>query len=363
MSDEHAKQVVLIVDDVPENTDMLAAILSVDYRTKVAFNGEKTIEMAHSDDPPDLILLDVVMPGMDGLEVCRRLKRDDKTKNIPVIFVSGNEEKTDEANGFEAGGVDYITKPVSIPIVTARVKTHLAIHDQNKTLEDKVAERTAQLEEAFNRLKTASIDSILRLSKAAEYKDDDTGVHVVRMSKYAAAVASQLALDGDFVETLLWAAPMHDIGKIGIPDRVLLKPGKLNNEEWAIMQRHCEMGSNILEGSDSDIIQLAETVARTHHEKWDGSGYPQKLKGENIPIEGRITAIADVFDALTSRRPYKEPFSVEKSFEILKEGKAKHFDPAVVDAFFEVESEILSIKAQFKEASIFPPGILTRLSE
>ena len=186
---------------------------------------------------------------------------------------------------------------------------------------------------------------------------------MLRVSNYAAAVARQMNLDEDFVDKLLWASPMHDIGKIGIPDKVLLKPGKLDAEEWAIMQTHCEMGFSILMGSDSGILQMAEVVALTHHEKWDGNGYPQKLKGDAIPLEGRITAIADVFDALTSERPYKKAFSNEKSFDIIREGRGNHFDPAVVDAFFQIEAEILDIKDQFetdphKKKTVIPKNFM-----
>ncbi|MBN2803951.1 MAG: two-component system response regulator [Deltaproteobacteria bacterium] len=348
------RQVVLVVDDAPENIDVLAGILSSNYRVKVALNGKKALEIASSDDAPHIILLDIMMPGMDGIDVCKRLKENPDTKGIPVVFVTAKGEMSDETQGFAVGAVDYITKPVNPQLVSARVKTHLALYYQNKHLEEVVAARTSELNSAFNKLKAASIDTILRLSRAADYKDDDTGVHVIRMSNYAAAVATQLGHDKTFIENLLWAAPMHDIGKIGIPDRILLKPGKLDKEEWEFMQRHSEMGSNILMGSDSEIIQLAEVVALTHHEKWDGSGYPRGLKGEDIPISGRITAIADVFDALTTKRPYKEPFSIEKSFAIIKEGKGKHFDPNVVDAFFAAEENILKIKKRYQDGSIIP---------
>ncbi len=352
------KQRILVVDDTPENIDILVEVLS-DYQRIVALDGAKALEKAGAVNKPDLILLDVMMPGMDGFEVCRRLKQDPQTRDIPVIFITALDEDKDETRGLELGGVDYITKPFSPAVVQARVRTHLALKkaqtelaNQNVILEQRVTERTAQLRRAVDKLKEASLETIIRLSRAAEYKDDDTGAHVLRMSHYAAAVARQMGWNEADTEKLLHAAPMHDIGKIGIPDRILLKPGKLDDEEWKIMRRHSHMGTEILTGSDSPVICLAEVVAYTHHEKWDGSGYPRGLAGEDIPLEGRITAIADVFDALTSKRPYKDPFPLDKSLAIIREGRGAHFDPQVVDAFFAVEKELLEIKARYQDGGV-----------
>ena len=344
-------QTILIVDDFPENIDVLREVLRKEYRIKAAVNGATALRIARSEDPPDLVLLDVMMPELDGHEVCRQLKANQRTRGIPVIFVTTRGDVTDEARGFEVGCIDYITKPVSPPLVRARVRTHLALYDQNRVLEGEVSKRTSQLQNAYDQLKTASLDTIVRLSRAAEYKDDDTGAHVLRMSHYAAAVARKLELPEREVEALFHAAPLHDIGKIGIPDQILLKPGKLDVGEWDIMRQHCAMGAKILTDSPSEVIRLGEVVAMTHHEKWDGSGYPRQLAGESIHIAGRITTIADVFDALTSKRPYKDPFSIEKSFSIIREGREKHFDPAVVDAFFEVEQEVLAIKDEYRDES------------
>ncbi len=343
------KQTLLVVDDTPVNIDVLDGILGKDYKIKVALNGEKALKIAGSENPPDLILLDIMMPGMDGYEVCRRLKENDATKKIPVIFVTAKDEVEDETKGFKLGAADYITKPVSPPIVRERVKTHLALYDQNRVLEGKVRERTAQLRKAFETIKNASLDTILRLSRAAEYKDEDTGAHILRMSNYSVAVARKMGLGEKTVEAILYAAPMHDIGKIGTPDRILLKPGKLDPDEWEIMKKHATNGGRILVGSDAGFIKLGEVIALTHHEKWDGSGYPKGLKGTQIPLIGRIVAIGDVFDALTSKRPYKEPFSLKKSYNIIREGRGSHFDPDVVDAFFEAEDEILKIKERYKD--------------
>lgn len=350
MSESLQKQTILVVDDTPENIAILDEVLSKDYRIKIAINGESALKIATSSTPPDLVLLDVMMPDINGFEVCRRLKANQSTRKIPVIFVTTKGEVKDETKGFRYGGADYITKPISPPIVRERVKTHLALYDQNRVLEGMVQKRTEQLRQALERLKNASLDTIYRLSKAAEYRDEDTGAHILRMSNYSVAVARKMGLNADVVESLLYAAPMHDIGKIGIPDRVLLKPGKLDPKEWEIMKRHAGYGANILEGSRQNFITLGETIALTHHEKWDGSGYPHGLRGNEIPIEGRVVAVADVFDALTSKRPYKSPLSLEKAYAIIKEGNGGHFDPGVVDAFFAAEQEILDVREMYKDS-------------
>ena len=345
------KQAVLVVDDAPEHISVLVEILRRDYRVKFAVSGEKALAIAMVKNPPDLILLDVEMPGMDGYEVCRRLKQNPDTRKIPVIFVTALKESEAEEKGFDLGGVDYITKPINPSIVRARVKTHLALYDQNRVLDERVKVRTGQLRKALETIKGASLNTIHKLSRAAEFKDEDTGAHILRMSNYAAAVARKLGLDGEVIEAILYAAPMHDIGKIGTPDRILLKPGKLNAQEWEIMKQHVANGIRILEGSKEGFIQMAKTIVLTHHERWDGNGYPSGLKGEAIPIAGRIAAIADVFDALTSKRPYKEPFSIDKSFRIIKEGRGSHFDTQVVNAFFSAIDEILAIKERYKDDS------------
>jgi putative two-component system response regulator len=216
-------------------------------------------------------------------------------------------------------------------------------------LEEMVAERTEELRQAIGRIKLASLDTIHRLARAAEYRDEDTGTHIQRMSHYSAAIARRMGLSDVEVENLLYAAPMHDVGKIGIPDRILLKTGSLDADEWEIMKKHTTIGAEILRGSDAKFIQLAEVVALTHHEKWDGSGYPRGLRGSDIPLAGRIVAIADAFDALTSRRPYKEPYSMEKAFNTIRDGSGTHFDPDLVDTFFAVESEVLAVSKEYKD--------------
>lgn len=296
------KATILVVDDTPENIDILVGILSSDYKIRVAIDGPKALALAQKSTP-DIILLDVMMPGMNGYEVCERLKQDPLTCHIPVIFVTALAETADETQGFALGAVDYITKPVSAPVVQARVKTHLALYDQKRLLEQQVKERTKELEET-------RFEIIRRLGRAAEYKDNETGLHVVRMSLYARLLAIQSGLPDKYCELIYNAAPMHDIGKIGTPDSILKKPAKLDEPEWDEMQRHAEIGAEIIGDHHDPLLEMARRIALSHHEKWDGSGYPFGVSGQDIPIEGRIVAIADVFDALTSIRPYKKAWTV-----------------------------------------------------
>ena len=349
MEDQSSKRTILIVEDSPENIDVLAGILKKEYRLKIATNGEKALRIVAQAELPDLILLDIQMPGMDGYEVCRTLKKNPGTRKIPVIFVTALSSVQEEEKGFAAGGVDYIIKPVSPSIVRQRVKTHMALYDQNRILEEKVAHRTQQLENALLQIKDNSLETIHILSKAAEYRDEDTASHIYRMSSYCAAIARKMGLPEKTVESILYAAPMHDVGKIGIPDSILLKPGSLTDDEFAVMKQHTVIGAKILENSKTDFIRLGETIALTHHEWWNGTGYPQGLKGKDIPLEGRIIAVADVFDALTTKRPYKEPFSLDVSFQIIAESRGIQFDPDAVDAFFSIKSDILQIRQKYKD--------------
>lgn len=345
MTKQEINYTILIVDDTPVNIDILNNILHDTYNVKVANNGERALKIANSDSPPDLILLDVMMPDMDGFEVCKILKENIDTKKIPIIFVTAKGEVTDESKGFELGAVDYITKPVSMPIVLARVKTHLALYDQKRFLEGQVRERTEQLHKT-------QLEIIRKLGRAAEYKDNETGLHVIRMSKYAQQIALAYGLSEDESELLLNAAPMHDIGKIGIPDNVLQKPGKLDKEEWEIMTQHPRMGSEIIGEQTSELLKAAKIAAATHHEKWNGKGYPNNIKGEDIPIYGRIISIADVFDALTSVRPYKKAWPVEEAVDLIKRESGEQFDPAVVDAFFKAFDKIMEIKEKHADKPI-----------
>lgn len=338
MLQELNKQTVLIVDDDPINIIILINILKEDYEIKFAKSGEAALKLVEKF-APDIILLDVVMPGMDGYQVCARLKENPVTKNIPVIFITAKNQETDETKGFEIGAVDYISKPVSPITVKARVKTHLALYDQKRELEEEVYARTKEIFDTRLQL-------IARLSIASEYKDNDTGLHIIRMSKYCNIIAKEYGFADREAQVLMNAAPMHDIGKIGIPDHILLKNGKLNADEWNIMMTHSEKGAKIIGMHDSDLLRTAYIVALQHHEKYDGSGYPMGLKGEDIDINARIATVADTFDALTSERPYKKAWDVEKAIDMIHR-EAKFYDPKVLNAFFNSLPRILEVKEKY----------------
>lgn len=337
------KQTVLVVDDMPENIDVLVGTLKHDYEVKAAISGEMGLKVVHTF-APNIILLDIMMPGIDGYEVCRRLKADHTTRHIPIIFITAKIGVQDELMGLELGAVDYIAKPISPPIVKARVRTHLALYDQNRELDRKVKYQTKQL------LQTR-LQVIQRLGRAAEYKDNETGLHVIRMSQYARILGLAAGMSEPEADMLMNAAPMHDIGKIGIPDNILKKPGKLDRNEFKIMETHCEIGAEIIGNDDSELLQLAKIVALTHHEKWNGQGYPAGLEGEAISRVGRIVAIADVFDALTSKRPYKEEWPIKDAIRLLQIEAGTHFDPQLVSLFVETLPEILKIKETHAECN------------
>lgn len=337
------KQIVLVVDDTPDNIDVMSGILRPDYKVKAALSGAKALKIAASTPKPEIILLDVMMPEMDGYEVCKRLKADSLTADIPIIFVTAMNAEEDETYGLELGAVDYITKPVRPSIVKARIKTHLALYDQNRHLEKTVQERTESLI-------STQLEIIRRLGRAAEFKDNETGLHVIRMSHYSRLMAESMDVSEKWSNLVFNAAPMHDIGKIGIPDSILLKPGKLDDQEWQLMRKHPEFGAHIIGEHESELLIMAREIALAHHEKWDGSGYPHGLKGEEIPLSARIIAIADVFDALTTERPYKKAWSVKEAVALIDEESGKHFDPSLVAIFHEVMPEILDIKEQYAEA-------------
>ncbi|MFZ3045771.1 MAG: two-component system response regulator [Desulfatirhabdiaceae bacterium] len=348
--------VILIVDDEERNLRLMEAmLLPTGYQVVKASNGMDAIQIV-KENPPDVILMDVMMPVINGIEATRQLKADEDTRMIPVVMITALREVEDRVRSLEAGADDFMSKPVDKIELRTRVRTliqvkayHDHLKDYQKKLEQDVQERTIQLQHALKMLKQSSLETIHCLSRAAEFKDEETGAHINRMSLYSAAVGRKMGLSETTIERILYAAPMHDVGKIGIPDRVLMKPGKLDPEEWEIIKQHTVIGAKILAGSSAGFIKLAQVIALTHHEKWDGSGYPKGLKGTRIPLAGRITAIADVFDALNSRRPYKEPFPIEKSFGIIRESRGRHFDPAVVDAFFDIEPEILAIREEYQD--------------
>ena len=320
---------LLLVDDEPTNLQVLRHILQADYRLLFATDGERALQVAR-EQRPDLVLLDIMMPHMDGYAVCCALKADAATASIPVIFITALDDSQDETAGFDVGGVDYLTKPVSPPVVRARVRTHLSL---------------VRMDE----LRETRLQIVQRLGRAAEYKDNETGLHVIRMSHFSKLLALAAGHSPAWAEDLLNAAPMHDVGKIGIRDAVLRKPGPQDAAEWDTMRRHPEIGAEIIGEHPSGVLQLAREIALAHHEKWDGSGYPRGLAGEAIPLSARIVAIADVFDALTTRRPYKEPWPVQEAMNHIAAQAGKHFDPALVALFAPLLPQLLEIRARWAE--------------
>ncbi len=325
---------ILCVDDEPNNLALLRQILGDDYKLVFARDGEQALHVA-GKHAPSLVLLDVEMPGMDGYQVAAALKANAATEHIPVIFVTALNREVDERAGFACGGVDYITKPVSPFILRARVNTHLSLV------------RASALSSSYQ-------DAIQMLSVAGHYNDSDTGAHIWRMAAYARVLAEAVGWEIPKAKLLEQAAPMHDTGKIGIPDAILKKPGKLDAGEWEIMQRHTLIGFEILSRSTAPLFELAAEIALNHHERWDGTGYPHRLTGSCIPESARIVAIADVFDALASRRPYKEPWPMNAVVEKILEGRGTHFDPHMVDAFGKCLPEILKIKRYWDQQEAEP---------
>ncbi len=320
---------ILLVDDEPTNLQVLRHTLQDNYRLFFAKDGSTALDLVNKEQP-DLLLLDIMMPDVSGYDVCQRLKADQKYKNIPIIFVTALSQTEDEEYGFSLGAVDYITKPFSPPIVRARVRTHLSLVQANE-------------------LKETRLHIIRSLGKAAEYRDNETGMHIVRMSNYAYCLSKKVGYTEDQAEELLNAAPMHDVGKIGIPDTILLKPGKLEKEEWDIMRQHPAIGAEIIGGHNSSLLQLAAKIARHHHEKWDGTGYPDGLAGQEIPHQARIVTLVDVFDALTSERPYKRAWSIDEAIDFIKSQSGRHFDPELVEAFLDCLPEILEMKEKWAD--------------
>jgi len=348
MKDKNELQTILVVDDAPENIDVLRGILSRNYKIKAAINGKKALKIAYNS-PPDIILLDVMMPDMDGYEVCRRLKEDPRTSPIPIIFVTAKSETEDETTGFSLGAVDYITKPVSPAVVQARVQTHLALYDQNRVLDHMVQERTQEVITLNHEIEDTQKEVVFTMGAIGETRSKETGNHVKRVAEYSRVFALYYGLDESEASLIKMASPMHDIGKVGIPDNILNKPGRLSPEEFDIMKTHAELGYDMLRHSSRSILKAAATLAYEHHEKWNGKGYPQGLQGEDIHLYGRITAIADVFDALGSDRCYKKAWDDERIFSLLKEERGEHFEPKLVDIFFEHLDEFLAIRDSYKD--------------
>lgn len=358
------KPTLLVVEDTPDDVALIAGLLSGIYRVIIAKQGKSGLALAAAETAPDLILLDIMMPDMDGYEVCRALKASPATRDIPVIFLTGKASIEDEQLGFSLGAVDYITKPVSPPLLLARVATHIALkragdflRDKNTWLETEIARRDSQL--------TAIQDvTILTMASMAETRDTETGNHIRRTQNYVKALALQLQahprfslfLSDENIDTLYKSAPLHDIGKVGIPDRILLKPGTLTAEEFEIMKTHTTLGWSAINnaerslGIQAEFLSVAKDIALFHQEKWDGSGYPQGRKGDAIPIPARLMAIADVYDALISRRVYKEPMPHEDAVKIIHQGRGVHFDPDVVDAFLAIQNQFRDIAERYGDS-------------
>jgi putative two-component system response regulator len=359
-----AKPTVMVVDDTPDNLSLMNLLLKDHYSVRIANSGERGLKLAATGNPPDLILLDIMMPGMDGYEVCQRLKADPRMRDIPVIFLTAKSEADDEKKGLELGAIDYITKPISPAIVLARVKTHLALkasadflRDKNEYLEAEVGKRTCEVEAIQN-------VTILAMASLAETRDSDTGNHIRRTQHYVKALAEKLQAHPRFsryltthnITMLYKSAPLHDIGKVGIPDRILLKPGRFEPDEFEIMKKHAALGRDAIEsaekslGTNVEFLSMAKEIAMSHHEKWDGSGYPEGLSGDDIPIPARLMAVADVYDALISRRIYKEGMPHEKATAIILESKGLQFDPDIVDAFIEIQDQFKAIAERYADS-------------
>ena len=363
LPDDSKNDIVLIVDDTPQNIALISSFLIGLYRIKVATTGEKALQIAASDDQPDLILLDIMMPEMDGYEACIKLKSDPRTRDIPIIFLTAKAQVKDEQKGLELGAVDYITKPISPPIVLARIKTHLQLKRARDFLKDKNAFLEQEVDRRIKEILNIQDVAMMAIVSLAETRDRKTGKHIRRTQHYMKLLAMKLKehprfknyLNDETISLLYKASPLHDIGKVGIPDCILLKPGKFTPEEFEIMKTHTVLGRDAIVSAEellempAHFLKFIRKIAYTHHEKWDGTGYPEGISGDDIPISGRLMAVADVYDALISRRVYKLPLSHEKAVAIIKEGAGTHFDPDVVDAFLEVADEFHNIALTYMD--------------
>lgn len=355
---------ILIVDDTADNLSLMSGLLKGSYKVKAATNGEKALQIVRSDNPPDLILLDIMMPGLSGYDVIRELKRDERSRDIPVIFLTAMTATEDETTGLALGAVDFITKPISPPIVLARVATHLQTKASADFLRDKNDFLSSEVDKRTREVMAIQDVTIMAMASLAETRDTDTGNHIRRTQYYVKALAERLRnhprfahyLNDQTITTLFKSAPLHDIGKVGIPDRILLKPGKFEPFEFEIMKTHTTLGRDAIVaaeqrlGLDVEFLTVAKEIAYGHQEKWNGSGYPQGVSGDDIPISARLMAVADVYDALISRRVYKEGMPHEKAVSIIVEGKGSHFDPDMVDAFLDIQDEFRAIAERYRDS-------------
>ncbi len=357
------KIVILVVDDEPINLKLTSQILSPYYKVRVANSGARMLEVVMTNPAPELILLDVMMPNMDGYSAFLQLKENSDIQEIPVIFITAMDAEEDEEKGLNLGAADYITKPIRPAILLARVKTHLSLkharnclEDQNSYLEIEISRRMAENQIIQN-------VSIRALAHLAEIRDTETGFHILRTQEYVRIMATGLqshprfkdVITEDYIALLVKSAPLHDIGKVGIPDSILRKQGKLTPDEWVVMKTHAEIGAYAIEQAEKDIQQpvdflvLAKEIARWHHERWDGSGYPDGLSGDSIPISARIMAVADVFDALVSPRIYKQDIPADEAREIMLRGCGSHFDPDLIDVFIDKFDQLVNTLDKVKK--------------
>lgn len=355
-----ARPVILVVDDTPDNISLLSGLLKEQYKVKVATNGEKALQVAKAA-PPDLILLDIMMPVMDGYETCRRLKEDEELNEIPVIFLTAKEEVEDENLGFDLGAVDYITKPISSPILLSRVKTHLTLKQSKDFLADKNEFLEAEISRRIKEISLIQEVSVMAMAALAEMRDSETGNHIQRTKLYIEELATQLSrtekyaevLNPEHISLIVTSAPLHDIGKVGIPDHILLKPGALTHEEFEVMKTHTTLGREAILRAErlmdkpETFLRFAKEIVYCHHEKWNGTGYPERLSGERIPLSARLMAVADVYDALTSKRVYKDAMSHEQAVEIIVGDSGIHFDPDIVKVFVKNKHKFKEIAERY----------------
>jgi putative two-component system response regulator len=365
MNESDNREVVLVIDDTPENLTLISELLRDEFKVKVAPSGARGLQLAQSALPPDLILLDIMMPEMDGYEVMAQLQSDARTQGIPVIFLTAMTAVEDERRGLDLGAVDYITKPISPAILQSRVRNHLHLKAARNFLEYKSEFLEREVQRRTHEVSVIQEVTIRALASLAETRDDETGNHILRTQNYVRLLAQKLSRHPRFraflspatIDLLYKSAPLHDIGKVGIPDRILLKPGELTPEEYEIMKTHTTLGGDAIAhaelaaGEDVGFLRLAKEIAYNHQERWDGSGYPRALKGDDIPISARLMAVADVYDALISKRVYKPAMPHDQAVQIIREGRGIQFDPDVVDAFLANESAIVEIANRYRDSA------------
>ncbi len=341
---------VLIIDDSDINLTLIRALVMKLEECDPQLFSEPEVGLAWcKDNLPDLVIVDYMMPVMDGLQFISAFRLIPGRAEIPVLMITANDQKDIRYDALRGGANDFLTKPIDRIEFSARVKNMLTLRDGQKYLEDRAAFLEELVDERTREIRDRERELIYRISRAAEFRDPETGAHIQRMAHYSEIIARGLGLDEKLCKLILQAAPMHDVGKIGIPDMILLKPGKLTDEEFDIMKKHAAMGYELLKDSGSEIMQAGAEIALTHHEKFDGSGYPAGVAGEQIPLFGRIVAVADVFDALTSERPYKKAWPLEDARRLLEEGRGKHFDPVCVDTFINCWEQVMAVRGKFRD--------------